>query len=264
MMDCLHSMAPKDEELLRLALDDEPLPWGVEEHLEQCSICQQRLARYKYVETFLIAKLYRSQCPDATKLNFFCAGLLPPDERVDIAKHIARCPLCAEEIVDIQRVLNDFDASSPAASLSFPLPTVQRIIASLVPWQPQLVTRGELPQSSWPRQYRAESLNISLHLSRASTGETMLLGLFTSVNPNESIEFFEGVPVDLYGASDPLIDQGGNDSKDEKVVVPVMSGQVDDLGNLVFKAVPMGKYVMIIRLPDTELVIKDLSIAHDY
>jgi hypothetical protein len=257
-------MAPKDEELLRHALDDESLPWGVEQHLEQCSICRQRLARYKHIETFLTAKLYRSQCPDATKLNFYCAGLMPPDERVDIAKHIAYCPLCADEVADIQYVLKDFVAFSETASPSSLLPTIRRIIASLVPWQPQLVMRGDVASSSWPRQYRAESLNISLHLSRASSGETLLLGLFTSVNPNESIEVFDGVLVDLYHTSDALMDMGEDDSEDAKLIVPVMSSQVDDLGNLVFKAVPMGKYVMIVRLPDTELVINDLAIAHGY
>jgi hypothetical protein len=253
-------MAPNDEELLRHALDDESLPWGVEEHLEQCSICRQRLARYKNVETFLTTKLYRSQCPDATKLNFYCAGLMPPDERVDIAKHIAYCPLCADEVADIQYMLKDFAAFSETTSPPSPLPTVRRIIASLVPWQPQLVMRGDAASSSWPRQYRAESLNISLHLSRASSGETLLLGLFSSIDPNESTESFDGIPVDLYHTSDVLMDGG----EDTQFRMPIMSSQVDDLGNLVFKAVPLGKYVMIIRLPDTELVIKDLAIAHGY
>ncbi|HYU74255.1 MAG TPA: hypothetical protein VEL31_16410 [Ktedonobacteraceae bacterium] len=43
-MDCLHAMAPNDEELLNFALDEEALPEPKRAHLEQCEVCQQRLA----------------------------------------------------------------------------------------------------------------------------------------------------------------------------------------------------------------------------
>src|SRR5881296_1341584 len=101
MMDCLRSVAPNDEELLRYALDDEPLPSEVQLHLGQCVICQQRLIDYKRLHTLLISRLYRSQCPGAMDLNFFCEHLLPLNDSKRIARHIRQCPLCAAEVVDI-------------------------------------------------------------------------------------------------------------------------------------------------------------------
>ena len=40
---------------------------------------------------------------------------------------------------------------------------------------------------------------------------------------------------------------------------PLLRTQVDDLGNFVFKPVPTGQYVMIIYLPNRELVIEDIT-----
>jgi len=250
-------MAPSDEELLRLALDDESLLKGAREHLEQCAICRQRLDRYKYTESFLSVQLYRSQCPSATELNYYCAQLLSADECIRLVDHLKMCPICALEVVDIRRIFADFDPF-PEAKIPSPLAVIKRVIASLVPWQPQMAMRSDASQSSWPRQYRADALNISLHLSRASNGETMLLGLFTSTDPDESVEAFEGVIVELC----PLIVHSEDNQGDEGIDASLMHTRVDDLGNMAFKAVPAGEYVMIVRLPDVELVIKGLTIEH--
>ena len=263
MMDCLSSMAPNDEELLRYALDEEPLPIGAMGHLERCSICQQRLSGYKQTNDFLLVQLYRSQCPSATSLNHYCAGLLSNDETMRTASHIQDCPLCAIEVADIRRILNNFDPFPKSESPLWQGIALRRILASLVPWQPQLVVRGEstLPtQTAWPRQYRAETVNISLHLSRASNGEMMLLGLFSRTDPDESVEDLEGVSVGLYRVSGPQVEQGGPNGEYRETLL--MSAQVDDMGSVAFKGVPMGEYVLIVRMPDCEIVIEGLTIEY--
>ena len=252
MMDCLNSMAPNDEELLRLALDEVPLQASAREHLKHCSICQQRLARYEDINGYLLSKLYRSQCPTPTRLNLYCAGLLPTDEAQEITYHIAECPLCTHELIEIRNVFATFE---PFPRIEKRPNVLSRIVATFVPWQPQLVMRGDSSAAHWPRQYSAGAIDVSLHLSRGSSGETILLGLFTSENPDETIEELEGVHVDLYRAPGP----SQEDDLQEKAV---LSTQIDDLGNIVFKAVPAGEYVMIVRLPESELVIDGLFIEH--
>jgi len=265
MMDCLHSMAPDDEQLISYALDGDPLPAREKEHLEQCTVCQRRLARYKDANQFLLAQLYRSQCPTATKLSFYCAGLLPADEVMSIAQHLEQCPLCAQEAADTRRIFANFDPVSEVAWT--PLGEIRRIIASLVPWKPQLVTRDAAAEDvrTWPRQYRADAINISLHLSRASNGETMLLGLLTSANSEESIDAFEGANVELYSSSSPEPRPNGNGhshgSLTDYKAKPILSTIIDDLGNIVFKSIPAGEYTMIIYLPDSEVVIEALNIT---
>src|SRR5271167_1540455 len=104
-MDCLHPLAPDDEELLRFALDGEAVSEEMSRHLEQCTTCQQRLARYKKAHSFLVSHLYRSQCPSGTELSLYCAGFLPADQRITIANHILDCPLCTAEAEDTRQFL---------------------------------------------------------------------------------------------------------------------------------------------------------------
>jgi hypothetical protein len=252
-MDCLNPLAPDDEELLQFALDGEAVSEEVSKHIEQCTTCQQRLARYKTVHSFLVSRLYRSQCPSGTELSLYCAGFLPEDRRITIEKHILDCPLCAAEAADTRQFLaesdNDLLPSHPSPLYALNS-SVRRIFATLIRQQAQLVVRGDTDPAAWPRQYRADSTDLSLHLSRASNGAFMLLGILT--DPRESIEAFEGTLAELYPAA------GGKDaSRAEK---PLLSEQVDDLGNIVFSAVPIGEYVMIVHLPGREMVIERLTI----
>ncbi len=255
MDDCTNSMAPGAEELLRLALDEEPLQEGKREHLGWCSICQRRLMVYKQANRQILSKLYRSACPTTMQLNLYCAGMLSGDEGIGITYHIAECPLCAHEIVATRQVLADFEPFPTPATVAAPQRIVERIIAALVPWKPQLVTRGPVSDTPWPRQYRAQEINISLHLSRGSGGEIILLGLFTSGNPDETLEEHEGVVVNLYYASDFTTGE-----REVSSTEPVMMAKIDDLGNVVFKAVPPGEYVMVACLPESEVVIEGLNI----
>ncbi len=245
----MHSMAPNDVDLLNFALDGEPLPATQREHLDQCEICQRRLASYKQAHNSLVSQLYRRQCPTATQLSFYCADMLPENERMSIASHLRDCPLCMNEVVDLRRLLKDFEPFPPLPVT--PATAVRRIVATLVRQQAKLVLRsGDTSESAWPRQYHADSIDLSLHLSRASNRELMLLGIITSTNPTESIDAFEGTPAKLYTA--PY----------DESAQPLLHTQVDNLGNIVFHGVPVGEYVLVVSFPDYEVVIDKLIIEH--
>lgn len=254
-MDCSNSIAPSDEELISFALDGEALPEETRKHLEQCETCKQRLARYEQANMYLVSHLYRSQCPTGEQLSFYCADLLPEDERVSVANHVLDCPLCAKEVAETRSFLQVQDIELPSPSFS-PRGLVHRIFATRVS-RPQLqfALRGDASETAWPRQYKAESVDLSLHLSRTSSGEHMLLGILTSTNPAESVEALEGVPAELYAAPWPP-----NVNGDKPGSAPLLHTQVDDLGNIVFKPVPAGEYVMVVYLPGRELVIDGLTI----
>jgi hypothetical protein len=122
--------------------------------------------------------------------------------------------------------------------------------------QPQFAVRGgsDSSETSWPRQYKAETVDLSLHLSFTSKGERMLLGIMTSIDPEESVEIFKGVAAELYTAPGPLTSNGN-----KPATPPSLQTQVDELGHFVFKPVPTGQYVLIIYLPNRELVIEDIT-----
>ena len=127
--------------------------------------------------------------------------------------------------------------------------------ATLIRQEPLFTVRGDLPPSDYPRQYRAESLDISVHLSRSKSGSYMLLGILTSRNAGENIDAFEGMDVDLYPAPGPLWIDG-----DTWVGKPLLSTRIDDLGHIVFSDVPECKFVMVLYLPTFEVIIEELTI----
>ena len=197
-MDCLHAMAPNDEELLGFALDEEALSVPAREHLEQCDTCQRRLAMYKQVNSSIVSQLYRRLCPTGMQISLYCADLLLAEERTRVAAHMLDCPLCAAELAETKSFMAMplLEPSHQAA----PLAAARRIYATLFRQQAQLVLRSgdSVPGKAWPRQYRAEAIDISLHLSRASSGAYMLLGILTSADNAESVDAFEGAQAELY------------------------------------------------------------------
>ncbi len=254
MMDCLNSIAPTDEELIGFALDDEPLPMEANNHLQHCETCQKRLARYKQTNDYLVSRLYRSQCPSGQEISLYCADLVSDEDRISIANHVLDCPLCAQEVKVSRAFLQTLDLELVEPAFS-PRALLRPVFATRIfRKQMQFAVRGESVSSeaSWPRQYKAESVDLSLHLSFTSKGERMLLGIITSTDPDESVEIFEGVAVELYTTPGPTASNGEHPSS------PLLSSHVDDLGNFVLKPVANGQYVLVLYLRDHELVIEDI------
>lgn len=240
---------------MSFALDEDTLPAEKRAHLQQCAACQQRLAAYTRLDEVLVARFYRRFCPDAMQISLYCEDLLPADERVRIAGHILDCPLCAAEVADTRRFMQD---APLAATTGFsPLGAMRRVVGVLTRQQAQLVTRGEgnsVPENAWPRQYRADGIDLSLHLSRASNGDQLLLGILTSADSAESVDMFEGARAELYAGSFLT------DIEQQPPQEPIRRAQVDDLGNLVFNAVTNGDHVLIIHLPDQIVVFEQITI----
>jgi hypothetical protein len=254
-MDCLSDIAPSEEDLIAFALDDQPLPAEAQEHLASCERCQQRLAELRSVNASLVSRLYRSQCPDALSLSYYSAGGLSDERRVAIANHLLDCPLCMAEVEEARHYLQEQPIDIPALSFR-PHALVRRIFATRVA-KPQLqfVLRSDAQETTWPRLYKAESVDLSLHLSRTSSGEHMLLGILTSVDPSEDVEALEGVEAELYNAPLNITSNGHGPRK-----TPFLRTQVDDMGNIAFKPVPSGEYVMILHLPGREVIIEGLLV----
>jgi hypothetical protein len=257
-MDCFDSVAPTDEELLAFALEDEAMPEVKRLHLEYCSICQQRLTNYQEINAGLVSHLFRRLCPNGTQISLYCAELLPGDEQMRIAAHILECPLCAIEVADTRRFMREAPPIPEPVATSSPFAAIRRVVGSLVRQKAQLVTRseGDFLNTAWPRQYHAESIDLSLHLSRASNGASMLLGILTGTEDYESVDAFEGAIAELYPAS-PTGTNGENQLRE-----PLLRTEADDLGNVVFGGVPLGEYILLVHLPELELVIEHINIEH--
>ncbi len=262
MTQCLRPLAPTDEELLRHALDGEKLSIAAKEHLEQCPFCQQRLAEYASTNSLILSHLYRSQCPDATMLSHYCIGILSMDEAMGVTSHLELCPLCTNEVAEIRLLLTTFEPF-PQENLSAPSAT-SHIIASPIPWQPIIWNGSDSTRDqSWPRQYQTDTISISLHLARDKQGILLLLGQLSTRNGIEHIEILAGAKVELYVAHDSSsfpTREYVPDFNSTDVQGPLLSTQVDDFGHIVFKSVSPGFYLMIIYLPETEVVIEEINV----
>lgn len=252
MVTCPDILALADEDLMSLVYHERTLSAQTQAHFEQCPLCQRRFASYSGLSNALLAKLYRYLCPSAERLNYYCLDMVPAEERVRIASHLLKCPRCADEITEIRSVqaaFEPFPTNSPSLS-----EVVGYILARLVVPQAQPVTRSETQATGWPRQYQAGMLDLSLHISRQSNGEAMLIGILTSSDPTIAVDAFEGVEAKLYTTRGPLNWEAVQQAQ------PLLTAQVDEIGNLLLEPIPAGDYTMLIHLPDQEIVIEGLKI----
>lgn len=98
-----------DEELCTAIFDKEALPEHLCHHLVVCEACQRRMVGYQQLHKNLLASLYRDTCPGSMEISMYCAHLLLPEQTTQIAAHVARCPLCADEVRDTRRFYKDID-----------------------------------------------------------------------------------------------------------------------------------------------------------
>jgi hypothetical protein len=261
-----HVLALSEESLMSVAYEEETLSESEREHLKQCALCQQQLTLYKQTNALLRAKFYRYQCPSGVELNYYCLGILSEESRKRIDSHILDCPSCADEVIAIRQSQANFEAF-PATTFSAP-EVMRRLIATYVVQQPAqpvlredaaLVLRDGAPEKGWPRQYQAESIDLSLHLSHTANGEIMLIGIITSSNARATVSVFKGSKVSLYYAPGPL----AADSQGAETATPLLSTEVDGGGNLTLEPVPAGSFVMVMRLPGQEVIIGEFTIDQE-
>lgn len=258
MADCTDPMALNDEELLAYVFDEGTLNEGRRQHLEQCLLCQQRLADYRQTNNVLLSTLYRAQCPTGMQIARYCANALPVDQIFHIDEHLRACPLCRVEVADIKREDANFVPHPERQSLpQAALQTLRRLIAQPVTQSLGMAVREDPITSSWPWQYQAEGFEISFQLLRTNDNQLKLIGFFSDATLDQLKEL-QGTIVDLYKAPDAP--STAEALSTEAIQQPLLSATVDDLGNFDFTPVQLGVYSIIIHLSTVEIVIEGLNV----
>lgn len=248
-MDCQDQFAPGAKELVLLVFGEGELAPEVVRHLHACMICQQRLRQFRQLYLYLLAKLYRSQCPDGLHISLYCADLLEKQEKEQIEAHLRECPLCAEEVAISRRFMAD--PLLPVAPAS--------PFHDLVPMrggrQTRLILHHRPRSARWPRLYRSKECELVLSLSYAAPGCCALYGLLSRLGPalNDRLPL-EGVQVELL----PL--ETGERKRGVASSGLLLTTTVDRDGRLLFPAVSPGRYTLLLHLPVGDLVIEDLQI----
>ncbi|MEJ2560088.1 MAG: hypothetical protein P8186_28500, partial [Anaerolineae bacterium] len=210
----------------------------------------QRARRLARQQDRLTARLYRFNCPSSMELGEYHLGLLPDDQATAVARHLAECPHCAREVVQLKDYLAELAPDlefSPAEQLKG---RVRLLVARLVtgglegalPGQPSLAPayaalRGEEGE---PLIYEADGIQVvvEVHQDPHQLDDWTILGLVIGVdNPN-------ALEVHLWRA-------------DQRVAtVPV-----EDTGNFSFSNLTAGRYELILGGPEVEIHIQDLEVG---
>jgi anti-sigma factor RsiW len=271
-MECSKPGTIRSEELLAYLAGEKVRP-VVKEHLASCQYCSSQLAAYRRMERTLIKKLYRWDCPPNQTLGEYQLGLLSNAQAAQVREHLNQCVLCAAEVT----ALNEFLANDPmlvervaAAPQSVPALAaahynhrpvqdalhvldslheraragLRRIVARLLPAQPQFALGVRGSQAAWPRRYAAEDVSIDVQLERTGNPKDSLQLIGFVTRKGMTLKSLQGTAVQLSSHEQTMYTQ-----------------TIDELGNFVFSPIIPATYTLEVLFPDGIAVIEQLPVT---
>lgn len=173
-MICINPPALSDE-ALSLALDG-LADAEIQQHLDQCPACAERLAKMKHFERTLQAHLRRFDCPPAQDLADFHAGMLDEEAAAVVSDHLAHCPVCRAELEMLSQFLDlpPENDSVPDNIIPFRIPPAVRRTFR-VETSGSLALKGLKGEQDEFHDERSGSARIFLE-SKAVAGGVVLIG----------------------------------------------------------------------------------------
>lgn len=213
-------------------------------HVEQCPHCRERARRLARLQGRLTAELYRVSCPSPLELGEYHLGVLAADRKVALARHLAECPHCSREVVELKGYLGELSVDLEFSPLERIRVWVAEIagggegagrpgVSSLAP-----AFSGIRGEEEGPRVYLAGEVQIVIEIQDDATqrDRKILLGLVTGMDARDLV-------AHLW--------RGGE---------RVTEAAVDEMGNLVIGNLAPGSYELILHGPGVEIQIPDLEV----
>jgi anti-sigma factor RsiW len=198
----------------------------VASHIQGCPTCSADASALQTTQSRLRQALFRFDCPEPHRLGEYELGVVSPQERVEIARHVLECAYCADEL----QTLREFLRAEPPLRESL-VSGVRRVLATLLAPSPSFGLAGVRGADTELRQYQAEGARLSIG---AGPEPGSLIGLLVPAQPGQA----------------RLTSEDGQPHATE----------VDDLGNFEFEDVPAGSYQLEIELPDEIIVVEGFAI----
>lgn len=239
-MKCIAPGSTTPEDLL--AFVEREAPPSIVSHVDRCPACATEARRYASLQNHLRRRLFRVVCPPPQALGDYHLGLLDPDERYEVAQHLADCPRCAAELRTLRVYLADNSPIGATAGIERAVGALRRVAASLVSPGPNLAYAGLRGGPAESQTFRAGDVAISIGVSPTSRrGRSTVSGLITR----------DEQPSSLFA------------DRDVRLLVEnrvVETARVDDLGNFDLENVIPGAYTLEIDLDDALVTIEDLKV----
>jgi len=225
----------EDWELDRLA-DGEGTP-EMQRTLAESPTDQQRFQEIRQEEQRLRQTLFRADCPSTLALGEWQFGMVVPEQTVILQSHIAACPHCTAELVQIQSAMNAPVTDSPKRE-----PVLRRLIMKLESLLDDIAgttaaspvaLRGE----TWSGLYTSGDYMISLTKRRVSSGY-LLQGSVIMPEPMAK------------GQAQLTLKQN------ETVIV---KSPLSAAATFTFNKIQPGRYELIVTTSSSELVVPELQ-----
>jgi len=213
-------------------------------HIEKCAHCSARADQLRLSSERLSGSLYRATCPPSMELGEYHLDTLSASRSAVIKQHLADCPHCQEELAQLEEFLMDDLELSPfraakvlVAQLHTILEKGQEETGTLMPALAGIRSEGNVSEGA-PLVYRVDDIQISLevHTESHQTDKKVLLGIVTGLAT-------EGLKVHL---------------QQQKHSLEIT--EVDPGGNFILPGLIGGSYELLLRHPETDVLIRDLAI----
>lgn len=240
VMKCIAPGSTTPDDLL--AFVEQEAPPSVVSHVNHCPACAAEAHRYASLQDRLRRRLSRVVCPSPQTLGDYHLGLLEPDERYDIARHLGDCRRCAAELRTLREFLEDSPPIATAGRVERAIGSLRRVAASLVRPGLNPAYAGLRGGTAESQTFRAGDISISIGVGPTSRGGRITIsGLITR----------DDQPADLF------TDHGVRLLAADRIAE---TARVDDLGNFDLENVSPGSYTLEIDLDDALVAIDDLKV----
>jgi hypothetical protein len=209
----------------------------IAEHVRACAACAAEARALGDLQQQLRGALYRFDCPEPQTIGEYQLGLLEPERRLEVGRHLVGCGPCAAELASLRAFL----ATDPARPIGL-VGRLERTVATLLAAPPGWAAAGVRGVGQGrTRTYEAGDVAITLGGGPGTDGLCSLMGL---VLRGGTISAITGAEVRLLAA----------DGSARQAII-------DDLGNFEFGALPTGLYGLELELPDQVVVVQEVSVG---
>lgn len=208
----------------------------VARHVAECAHCAARVAEYRALA--LAATLHRASCPASEALGDFHLNLLPPGQKLVVAKHLRECALCRQELAQYAENAEPFSS----ATSTFPniAGAFRSFIAALYlapPLQPATL-RGAPGRR---QEFRVGENSVVIGYQPSGLCGR-LVGVIDPWPPAANLAPGFSVRVQLFQEEMPVGEQ-----------------TTDELGHFVFDEVAPGRYDLLVDWLDDVVLIADVE-----
>ncbi|MBX3010814.1 MAG: hypothetical protein KF832_04870 [Caldilineaceae bacterium] len=253
-----HSLADFAAWELEAYADGESLPHVAAFFAQQPTAWRQWLQEQRWTST-LRSTLYRFDCPTPATLLAYHQHALAATEQQPLVDHLRLCPLCTQELAQLQRFLPE--AAAPATTvqpdwrqlLGQPLQALaermELVVARLMPPTAPALAGAALRSAAMPTLpqntpttllFEAGDTAISLMIQPESTQTLRLAGQLLTLAPtNQGIATLSAAPP-----ADAVIQTA-----------------IDAMGNFVVETLAPGTYQLALILPAQAIVVPNLQLA---